>query len=181
MRDADAPVPDPSVISLEVLSRENLQEVRRWRQHIPATLRTTFPQTMEMQHKFYDDVICNSASPHRYWGVWAHTNWGFVGMVGLTYIDWVNGSAEISLITSPGHPRQGYGRNAVRAVLAEAFHAMRLSTVYGEVYLCNPAVAFWQKMVDQHKGLSTYLPRRKFWEGRLWDSYYFAIRRETFQ
>ena len=148
--------------------------VVEWRNKHREGLRTPGFTTDEQQAAFYRDVICNPTSPHRYWCVLGRGG-QFQAMVGLTYISWENGSAEISLITDG---RGGVGQKAVRLVLEEAFYRMRLLTVYGEVYHANPAKEFWDKMVAGFHGAAVILPRRKFWDGHLHDSTYFYFKRE---
>jgi RimJ/RimL family protein N-acetyltransferase len=103
-------------------------------------------------------------------------------MAGLTDISPENGSAEISLIVAPRYRHSGtrYGSRTVEAILVEAFMRMRLETVYGEVYTCNTdAVVFWKTIAERLSAYTTTLPRRKFWNGKLWDSLYFSIAGDT--
>lgn len=157
---------------LAPLSEEECIVVGEWRNAARETLRTTTLSTPDSQQRFYRDVVLNPSSPHRYWALRRHD---FVGMAGLTDISWENGSAEISLIINPAYSKLGNGRIAFGLILSEAFERMRLSTVYGECYFCNPAVEFWQKVVKEHGGFKTVLPRRKFWDGELFGSLYFSI------
>ena len=96
-------------------------------------------------------------------------------MIGFVGIQWENGLAEISLIVGPDEPK-GTGRAAVGLALRWAFNDLRLATVWGECYASNEAIGFWKKIVAEHPGGSAViLPRRKFWAGRLWDSYVFTL------
>jgi len=61
----------------------------------------------------------------------------------------------------------------VRLVLVEAFERMRLATVFGECYACNPAEGFWRRQIALYSGDGVTVPRRKFWDGQLWDSWLF--------
>jgi hypothetical protein len=140
-------------------------------------LRTPFFLTREMQASFYEKVCCDRSSPHRYWALRAEDRL-FVGMAGLTNIQWENGLAEISLLIDPD--RSGIGRVAVDLILSEAFEQMRLHTVFGECYEHNPAMGFWKKMVEHHDGFSTRLPGRKYWGGGYRWSYYFSFDAPTF-
>jgi GNAT superfamily N-acetyltransferase len=128
-----------------------------------------------MQANFYDNVICSRESSHRYWAVHRDVDNSFVAMTGLTDIAWENGIAEISLLVDPAITKKGIGKETVGLVLAEAFGALRLLTVFGECYLNNDAVGFWESVVKDHGGSTTTLPRRKWWNGQLWDSLYFTI------
>ena len=166
--------------SLRVLTPGDCQSVLEWRNAAAARpgLRTPYPLTAEMQDDFYTTVVSNRRSPHRYWGIHrddALAGCTLVGMGGLTNIQWENGIAEISLLTSPSAAGQGHGQRALGLLLEEAFDRMRLLTVFGECYESNPALGFWEKMVQVYRGDAARLPRRKWWAGRLWDAYYFTF------
>lgn len=197
MKSTPIPAPDATspLVFLDALTRDDCRDVRIWRNaiHDLGMLRTTRRLTEQEQMTFFDEVVTNPRSPHRYFAVRLKCDYPtnvpvlgklpatvcftqFVGMVGLTNIDADNGAAEISLIVSPNHRRQGIGARAVDLVLEEAFDRMRLLTVYGEVYHCNePGVTFWAQVIEKHKAIGSILPRRKFWNGRLYSATYFAI------
>jgi hypothetical protein len=126
-----------------------------------------------MQGDFYEGVVCNRNSKHRYFAI--RNVDVFLGMGGLTNIEWENGQAEISLILKPTERGKGYGRGAVGLLLDHAFNNMRLATVCGEVYGCGN-VKFWEKMVDERNGYKTELIGRKLHDGILYNSMWFAFR-----
>lgn len=163
-------------LRLDALTPEDVEQARIWRNapEVRKGLRTPFLLTPAQQAEFYFGTVCNRAAHHRYWAVRDETD-RFVAMTGLTDIQWENGLAEISLLTSPAFQGQGLGLEIVKLVLAEAFGVMRLRTVVGECYMNNPAVSFWERIVKDHGGSATTLPRRKFWDGEFWDSYYFTL------
>ena len=134
------------MIELRTLTPDNVERAREWRNQSLVSLRTPFALTVEMQQAFYRDVICNRQSPHRYWGLWEvflqeHQRPMYVGMGGLTNIQWENGLAEISLIVDPDQAGRGIGQLAVRALLEEGFDRLRLETICGEVILAVPPLA----------------------------------------
>ena len=159
-------------MTLDVLTRQQCQDVRKWRNDELQFLRTPYRLTEEMQDDFYESVVCNRDSKHRYYAL--KENGVFVGMGGLTNIEWENGCAEISLIINPDMRGHGYGISAVQYMLMEAFNSLRLETVHGEVYECGN-VGFWQKVVEQYEAFSVWLPNRKYWQGALWDSLWFQL------
>jgi RimJ/RimL family protein N-acetyltransferase len=180
--------PDGMTIRLDALTAEDCEQVRVWRNsEARPSLRTQFMLTAEMQADFYRTVVCNRQSPHRYWAVLEEeprmppVRGTFRGMVGLTNISFENGSAEISLIMDPTQKGGGIGRRVVTLILTEAFRHMRLLTVVGECYRNNPALGFWQKMVEEFRGTALQLPARKYWDGKLWDALYFTFTAEAFQ
>lgn len=176
-------------MNLLPLTLENMETVRQWRHEIPETLRTPYMLTTEMQQDYYRGVICNRESRTRYWGLWVdefyiddryHQDEGeaermqdtFIGYGGIENIGWENGCGEISLLIGPEYQGKGYGREAVRLFLEQAFNVMRLHTIHGEVYYSSPAVEFWRKMEPNH---ITVLPRRKYYNGQYHHSMYFSF------
>ena len=170
-----------TTLCLMSLSAEDVQLVRRWRNDSPMALRTSFPLTEAMQQEFYQTIICDQRAPHRYWAVTGRGDGVFYGMAGLAPIQWENGCGEISLVINPEVRGHGIGAASLYVVLAEAFRVLRLETVHGECYECNPAIDFWRSMVAEWRGTASTWVRRKFWQGRLWDSYLFAFTREDFE
>lgn len=192
---------------LGVLSKDDCEQVRLWRNNqCLETLRTPYPLTKEMQEDFYRDVVCNRKSPHRYWGIWRQTgdDYGpedstfdkvcghipppdsenitsFLGMGGLTNIEWENSQAEISLIINPALQRQGHGGEAVRLILDQAFNYMGLQLVYGECYMCNPANEFWRAIAVSYDGTALRLSKGKFWNGQHCGTLYFNVNRDDFR
>ena len=82
---------------LKELTREDCEHAREWRNKCLESLRTPYALTKEMQSGFYDSVICNRDSCHRYWGV-HDLNDVLVGFGGITNIETANQIGEISFI-----------------------------------------------------------------------------------
>jgi RimJ/RimL family protein N-acetyltransferase len=161
---------------LDVLHRDELEELLAWRNAARATLRTPFLLTKEMQEDFYVHTVCSRESRHRYFAIRARGGEDLAAVGGLTYIEWENGCAQISLLVSPDHRGEGVGDVAVELLLEEAFGNMRLLTVYGECYYCNEeGILFWEKQIKKWGALVATLPQRKFWDGQLWDACYFTF------
>ena len=99
----------------------------------------------------------------------------FLGMGGITNIQWENRIGEISLIIDPEKRGKGVGKEVVHVLLEQAFLGMGLKTVFGECYMCNEAWHFWKKVKTRYSGLETILPNRKFWNGIFYDGYYFSL------
>lgn len=173
-------------MKLETLTIEQCEMARRWRNECLEALRTPYPLTEGMQVDFYGDVICNRNSPHRYWAIMDDKKPfnavfdRFVGMVGLTFIEWENRLGRISLIIDPQQRNKGLGEKAVDLVLDKAFNYLNLKTICGECYGCNPAKDFWGKVVAKYGNRTTVLPNRKYWNGKYYDSLHFSIDKEDF-
>lgn len=161
---------------LDALTPADVEAVRGWRNRddVRAGLRTPHLLTAQQQRAWYDAVVCDRRSPHRYWAVRERSDaGGLVAVVGLTDIAWENGTAEISLITDPDRTGVGIGTAAVRLVLTEAFDRMRLLAVHGECYEHNPAWAFWRRLLGDETRLWPYVPYRKYWDGESHGAWFF--------
>lgn len=179
-------------MKLQSLNLEECQQVRLWRNAALETLRTPYPLTAQMQEDFFRDVVNNRNSPHRYWSIVLSsevpitgiitTNFNtLVGMAGLTFIEWENRQAEISLIINPKLQGKGYGKKAVHLILDQAFNYMNLELVYGECYFSNlGGIKFWEKIVKRYKGFQGSIRKGKYWNGKSSQSLYFDISKEEF-
>ena len=159
------------------LTREDVELVRQWRNMDRGFLRTPYYLTEEMQQDFYDSVICDRMSAHRYYAL-RHDE-SLIGMGGLTTIEWENGLAEISLIIDPDRRGHGLGRRAVDFILDEGFCNMRLRTIWGMVYTCGP-VGFWKRCIEDDGGHWIEIPWvLKRWEGQDHSGIMFAFTEEV--
>lgn len=159
-------------LHLAPLTRANCLIVKKWRNDFRQALRTSVLLTDEMQNAFFDRVATDGNCKDRYWEIKQGAS--FVGLGGLTGIEWENRLAEISLFISPEVTRKGYGTKAVHLLCEEGFDRMGLFIIFGEAFHCNPNWIFWQKLTTSFGGYSTTLPDRKFWSGEHWNSYYFS-------
>lgn len=162
-------------VLLQAPDARDCEIVRGWRMDLLPYLRTPIRLTEEQQRDFYHNVVCDRRAPHRYFSMRkpSEPRGELLAFGGLTNIEWENGHAEISLVTNPERRGEGIGRAAVDALLHEAFRRLRLQTVFGEVYLFNPACDFWKKILREYKGDSVCVPRRKFFKGTIHGSMLF--------
>lgn len=182
-------------VKLGDLNMQQCEEVRQWRNKLEGVLRTPFFLTDKMQQDFYNNVVSNRNSNNRFWGVYVTESLDnsfavdtktiamrrvneFIGMIGFVGIEWENRLAEISMIINPQLHSKGIGKKAFSLLLENGFNHLNLNNIYGEVYLCNPAVEFWVKELAKYNGRHTTLPNRKYFEGKYYDSIYFNFNRE---
>lgn len=163
---------------LDVLTKEDCEQVRLWRNQSLVALRTPYPLTAGQQEDFYRDVVCNRNSRHRYWGIYSPDV--LIGTAGLTFIEWENRQAEISLILAPTLQKQGYGKQAVHLILDQAFNYLNLELVYGECYKCNQAWQFWEAFIVNTNDSCCELRKGKYWKGKRYETLYFDITKEEF-
>lgn len=109
-----------------------------------------------------------------------------IGNVGLHAIDWKNRCAELGIaIGEKAYWNQGYGTDAIRTLLALAFHEMNLHRVFLRVDADNGrAIRCYEKAGFQREGTSR---ETVFREGAYHDQYVmsilereFALRKPTF-
>jgi RimJ/RimL family protein N-acetyltransferase len=160
-------------MNLRALELEDMECIRQWRNQCLDTLRTPFPLTKEQQEDWYRNEICNRQSRSRFWGI--EENGSLIGYGGIENIQWENSIGEISLLINPKYQGQGYGKQAAIEIITQAFNRLNLHTVFGEVYVTNPAMGFWVAITDAYKGYKTLLPNRKYLDGKYWDSLYFSV------
>lgn len=172
---------------LDTPTPADLLTVIAWRKTCPEALRTPRDITPPEQERFYQEVVCNPKSPHRYYAVreqyasvYRSPDDTFVALVSLENLSWENGHAEIGLIVDPARQGQGIGRRAVDLALEVAFDRLRLQTIWLECYFCGHP-NFWQNVVRAYGGSSTIWPRRKWWAGTLHDAMLGTITRDNWQ
>lgn len=193
-------------MKLKVLTAEDCEQVRLWRNESLVSLRTPFLLTKEQQQKFYDEVICNRNARARYWGIWTekedfcnmHCPYKktrcnecriasekcdnkFIGMCGLENIEYENGNAEISIIINPEYHGKGYGEQAIDLLLQQGFDHLRLELIFGECYTSNPAKRFWEKIIEKYHGEKCFLRKGKQWGGGIFKTMYFDISKEDWK
>jgi len=163
-------------MEFKVLSSQDCEEVRLWRNEVPEALRTPYMLTEEQQEGFYDNVICDRNAKAKYWGVWEENK--FIGMTGIENIEWENRRGEISLILSPEYRGNGNGAIALDILLHKGFNELNLQNIWGVCYECNfKASTFWEREIVKRGLYYTMLPNMKYWRGKYWRGLYFNFER----
>lgn len=136
------------------LSLDECQRIREWRND-PATLpmlRTGYKTEAEQEAFYWREIYWPwwkrllVTRDHRYYAVCVGQ--GCVGVTGLTYLNRVQGEAEISLVLGPMYRRAGIGPKAVDLILEEAWR-LGLDAVIGECYMTGN-VGFWRSQAQRY-------------------------------
>lgn len=175
------------MIRFDALSKADCEQIRLWRNEDIAGARTPYLLTELQQERFYEDIVNNRESLHRYWAVNRETNeidtmatrlYPLVGIAGLTNIEWENGRAEIALMIGNPYRGKGYGTEALNLLIDWGFGRMRLHSIYGVVYKCNPYLAWWEQLITEGDWYATTLPQAKWWDEKFHDAVHFTIMEE---
>ena len=163
-----------SNMRLTALTKEQAVKALEWRTEQRDILRTPYFLTNEMQERFYDDVICDRNSRHRFYAV-MHNDL-FAGMAGLVNIEWENSTAEISLITSESDKM-----DEIRELLFdEAFNRLNLHSVFGESYFVSEE-NLPTEMIEKYGAYTVWLPDRKYINGNYYSSLWYMITRRMYE
>jgi len=166
---------------LDELNYVLVDDVVDWRNGCRESLRTSGITSTDTQLRFYNSL--KNRSDIKYYSILEEKDSyeeggnknNIIGVGGLVNIEWPNRIAEIAVLLNPVFRGQGKGKDAVNLILDEAFDNMGITTVYGECYSCSPALDFWSDMAKKEKWYTTVLPKRKIWNGKMYDSLYFSI------
>lgn len=169
-------------MKLKVLSEQDCEQVRLWRNECLESLRTPFPLTKEQQAEFYHNTVCNRAARARYWGIHMDPyekcpDGELIGMCGIENIEQENRRGEISIIMDPQCRGEGHGTQAVELLLEQGFMYLNLENIWGEVYENNPAIEFWKKIIKKYSPdyEPIWLDCMKYYNGQYWDGLWFNV------
>ena len=185
-------------MEFKVLSKDDCEMVRLWRNETMKALRTPYQLTQEQQEDFYYNTICDRRANARYWGIWSETKQPsvlkkagelptvrmkdtLIGMTGIENIEWENSRGEISLILDPKQRSMGHGNEAVSILLSKGFGELNLDNIWGVCYECNPAVRFWERQINKYGAEHATFPNMKFWDGKYWRGLYFNFERGKYE
>jgi len=157
---------------LRALELGDMESIREWRNDNISILRTPFALTKEQQEDWYKNEICDRRSKSRFWAIY-YKDTGLVGYGGIENIQWENSIGEISLLIAPKHEGKGFGKQAAKDILHEAFYNLNLHTVFAECYENNKAVKFWDKVFNGC--YQTILPCKKYHSGIYFSSIYYSM------
>ena len=189
------------MIYFDALTQADCEQIRGWRNDDISGARTPYLLTGAQQGDLYRDVVCDRDSKHRYWaivqtehvdepekqqgffriGAIEYDHRSLVGIAGLTDIEWENGRAEIALMIDPDKRGKEHGKTALDELYMWGFDRMRLHTLYGNVYACNPSFAFWEKMIMYGEMIRREIPYGKWWAGKWWTTMYFQMSLEQWE
>jgi RimJ/RimL family protein N-acetyltransferase len=181
---------------LKVLSYNDVEQARIWRNENMSMNRTSYLLTPEMQGEFYQEQVNNRLANARYWGIWLEPQNNdysnsrketiaccscetFISMGEITSISNENRNGEIGLIMHPDYVH--IAEKTIELILEQGFDYLNLENIFGEVYVCSPYLDIWANIATKYNAAWCYLPNRKYWNGKYFGSQYFNISREDWK
>jgi RimJ/RimL family protein N-acetyltransferase len=163
-----------ATLQLKALDRAHIDQARAWRNDWTVwqfTRQNDVISDIEQEQWFHRQAADETI---RMYAVilFANGHERFIGVAGLTSLDWPNRRAEFSLYIGPEYQRQGHGRMALRVLLDHAFKNLGLKQVWGETFHGNPAIKMFGQLGFQVDG-----KRREFYfkDGKWLDAYLISI------
>jgi len=97
-----------------------------------------------------------------------------IGCTGLTYIDWKNSRAEVSIyIGDKKYKGKGYGTDTLKVLIDYGFRELNLHMLFGEIFEYNRAnIRLFEKCGFKKDGV---LRHRLYRDGKYWDSIIYSI------
>lgn len=119
-------------MKLRVLEESDLEQLRDWRNS--ARLRQGFRGhgllNMINQHDWFEHV----SRTHKVEMFGIEVDGALVGVCGLCYIDWINGTAEVSMYVAPDLQHTDVAVPALQLLHRKAFNESNLRRLWAEVY-----------------------------------------------
>jgi len=168
-------------VGFRAIEKEDLPLLRDWR-NIPY-LRKHFREPMELnmlnQEGWWPKV---TASKNDFMFMVIELETGKpVGAAGLTYINWIVRSGEISLYIGKDETYiddEGLAEDSVRLLIKYGFEILNLNKIWTELYeFDNKKMAIYKKLGMQKDGV---LRDNCFYRNRYWDSYLVSILRKEY-
>lgn len=168
---------------LRAIELQDIEQIRKWRNEQIENLRTPFYLTDVMQQSWYENVVSDRNSKYRFYACvddkrlmpFSYSG-HLIGYCALE-ISWENRQAELGIVLGVENAGKGYGTQVAELIIKEAFDRLNLDHITFECYSFNKYKNFWLKLIKKYKGKKVIIPKRKFHDGKYWDSIYGCISR----
>ena len=162
------------IVSFRSLEAEDLPKLRDWRnsKHVKRTTREYRLLNMFNQKSWFESLHKQNPPIDIMFGILSKKK-NLIGVCGLTYIDWKNRNAEISIYLSGERwQERGETKDAINLLMSYGFGELGLHKVYTEIY------GFVEETIELYKSLKFHNDgsiRDTVWRnGRWWPSYIYS-------
>ena len=172
---------DGTLVNFRPLEKEDLVILRDWRnsKHIKRITREYRFLNMFNQKSWFESLHKQNPPKDIMFGIMDKGK-KLIGVCGLTYIDWKNRNAEISIyLNSSNWQRRNETKDAVKLLMSYGFEELGLHKVYAEIY------GFVKETIDLYRSLKFHNDgclRHTVWRDRKWwDSQIFSMLESEFK
>jgi len=160
-------------ILLREIRYDDLKQLKDWRNsdYIRPFVREFKPLSMVNQKKWFES-LCDSNNIM--FAIEDVRNVGLIGCCGLTYINWKDGNAEVSIyIGKKDWQGKGNATKALRLLLEYGFNELRLYRIFATIFEYNEkSIKFFEKngfkFEGKHRGA-------RFWNGKYYNEHMYSI------
>ena len=120
-------------IILRPLKVEDLEKTCHWRNNlelIRLTQGIRFPKTVEMEKEWFNYALSDKSNRNIYFGIDVIESNSFIGLIQLTNIDYISGTAVLGYVIGEKEKRgKGYGKEAKKLIIKYAFQTLNLRKI----------------------------------------------------
>jgi len=131
-------------IILRPLKMEDLPKTNEWRNDlelIKLTQGIRFPKTLEMDEDWFNHVLRDTSNRNIYFGIDEIESGEFIGIIQLSNIDYVSGTAIWGLVIGDRKKRgKNYGFDSLSLLFDYAFNVLNLRKISGYHTIFNHAI-----------------------------------------
>lgn len=162
-------------VKLRALEEEDLKTLRDWRnsKHVRKTTREYKLLNMINQKKWFESIHTDNPPKHVMFGI-VGKNGKLDGVTGLTYIDWKNKHAEISIyMSNENWQKAKKAKDTVNLIIKYGFEELNLHRLWVEIFqISKENIELFEQMNFMKEGIL----RDKVWRsGKWWNSIIYSI------
>jgi len=167
------------LVRLRAVEREDLKRLRDWRNdpEVKKFTREYLELGMRHQLRWLDSLVKDK---NTMMFAIETKNRKLIGCTGLTYIDWKNRRAEVSIyIGDKKYKGKGYGTDTLKTLMDYGFRELNLHMIFGEIFEYNMAnIKLFEKCCFKKDGV---LRHRLYRNGKYWDSIFYSILKDEWE
>lgn len=167
------------LIRLRAVEKKDLKKLRNWRNDPDVKKFTREYRELSIQNQL--QWLESLAKDKNTIMFVVETKKGkLIGCTGLTYIDWKNRGAEVSIyIGDKKHKGKGYGTDTLKTLMKYGFEELNLHMLFGEIFEYNKAnIRLFEKCGFKKDAV---LRHRLYRDGKYWNSLIYSILNEEWK
>jgi RimJ/RimL family protein N-acetyltransferase len=162
-------------VNLRALEESDLAALKKWRNDKKTRIHTREYRLLNMinQRNWFESLHTEQPPKNIMFGVTNKSN-RIIGVCGLTYIDWKNRHAEVSIILSlPNWQKTREAENTIELLFEYGFGELNLHRLWAEIFDTIPAtIKLFEKMNFVKEGTL----RDRLWRNNKWhNSFIYAV------